>query len=133
MKPKNDIGIWTGRIDQHFDELVLAIKDAHTSHGFGTFGLRSYSGAMFSAGAKLPDSFLWILDGEETGVSLGGVSTVGIKSLKKEDIKRSLHHLSEYTSAATQVVLVGGKLSKKGQDLGESLIKDGIALRVWKL
>ena len=100
---------------------------------YKNFGLRSLSkDVLVKPGDKLKNSNQWTYSGEDSGVSLGGVSTIGIFSAKEADIKKYLKLIDEYGGEDSNLILVGGVLAKRGQDKGELIIKDAIALEVWE-
>lgn len=99
---------------------------------YKNFGLRSLPKEIpITIGGTMRDSNLWTWSGEDTGVSLGGASTIGIFSAKENDIKKYLKIMDEYGEQGSNVILVGGKLARRGQDDGELIIKDAVALKVW--
>lgn len=114
-----------------YNELVKIIKSHRLE--YKTFGLKALPNSIpTKVGDKLRNSTRWTYDGIDTGMDLGGASTIGIKSLDKKDINKSIRYIKEYISTDSQLILVGGILSKRGQDLGELIIKDGVALYIWK-
>ena len=114
-------------------EVQDIILNARKSTGFKNFGFRILTTEVpVKEGDKLKNSTQWTYSGEDTGISLGGVSTVGIRSLDKNDIDKSIRGIKDYNSNNSQLILVGGGLAKRGQDTGELIIKDGIVIKVWK-
>jgi hypothetical protein len=100
---------------------------------YKNFGLRSLSKDVpVQPGDTLRNSNQWTWSGEDSGVSLGGVSTIGIFSAKEADIRKYLEFVAEYGGEDSALVLVGGPKAKRGQDKGELVIKDAIALEVWE-
>ena len=56
---------------------------------YKNFGLRSLpKDVPVQVGDKLKDSNQWTWSGEDSGISLGGVSTIGIFRAKEEDVKK---------------------------------------------
>ena len=100
---------------------------------YKNFGLRSLTKDVpVQIGDKLRNSNQWTGSGEDSGLSLGGVSTIGIFSAKEKDIEKYLKLIDGYSGEESNLILVGGRLAKRGQDKGELIIKDGIALKVWE-
>jgi hypothetical protein len=120
---------WPENFEDIYDEIIQSLKEAHKLKGYTTFGLRKYINSTFKIGDSLPESRLWTFQGVNTTISLGGVSTIGIKGLNKLEIKKTLKHLQGYTG--TEIVLVGGNLSRRGPDAGEVIIKNGKVVRIW--
>ena len=113
-----------------YEEIKAAIQ---SSSNFKNYGLRVLTTAIpIKDGDKLRDSNQWTWSGEDSGLSLGGVSTIGIFSLDKRSIDRSLKLIQGYNTKDTQLILVGGGLARRGQDAGELIIKDGVAIKIWK-
>jgi len=113
-----------------YEEIKAVIQ---SSSNFKNYGLRVLTTAIpVKNGDKLRDSTQWTWSGEDSGLSLGGVSTIGIFSLDKRSIDRSLKLIQGYNTKDTQLILVGGGLARRGQDVGELIIKDGVAIKVWK-
>lgn len=99
---------------------------------YKNFGLRSLSKEIpINSGDRLKNSNQWTWSGEDSGLSLGGVSTIGIFSAKEKDIEKYLKLIDGYGGEESNLILVGGQLARRGQDTGELIIKDGIALKVW--
>lgn len=114
-------------------EIQDTIQAAHKSAGFKNFGFRILTITIpVKEGDKLHNSTQWTYSGEDSGLTLGGVSTIGIFSLDKEDINKSVILIKGYNTKDTQLILVGGGLARKGQDPGELIIKDGVAIKVWR-
>jgi len=113
-----------------YEEIKAVIQ---SSSNFKNYGLRVLTTAIpVKNGDKLRDSTQWTWSGEDSGLSLGGVSTIGIFSLDKRSIDRSLKLIQGYNTKDTQLILVGGGLARRGQDVGELIIKDAVAIKVWK-
>ena len=100
---------------------------------YKNFGLRVLpKDVPVKLGDKLRDSNQWTWSGENSGISLGGVSTIGIFRAKEEDIEKYLKIIRQYSEKESNLILVGGPLARKGQDKGELIIKDGVALEIWE-
>ena len=112
-------------------DIIDIIKTNYSK--YKNFGLRALPKSIpVNPDDKLKNSNQWTWSGEDSGVSLGGVSTIGIFKVREEDIKNYLKKISQYSNKESNIILVGGLLAKRGQDEGELIIKDGIALKIWK-
>lgn len=115
------------------DDIISTIKNNYQK--YKNFGLRVVSKDVeVKKGDLLRNSTQWTTTGEDSGIDLGGASTVGIYSTKPESIRKSLRIAQEYGSDRidSQLILVGGILGRRGQDHYELIIKNPIVLEVWK-
>lgn len=115
------------------DDIISTIKNNYSK--YKNFGLRVIpKDVEVKKGELLRNSTQWTITGDDSGIDLGGASTVGIYSIKPQSIEKSLKIAQEYGSDKTdsQLILVGGVLGRRGQDNYELIIKNPIALEVWK-
>ena len=136
---RGDKNKWVGEGKEQINEIQEIIQNNVEEGKYNYFGLRVYDDEInpetgkviqetdFNVGETLPDSFLWL--GMERGSSLGGTSVVGVRSASAKDIRAALKNLREYRGK--QVVLVAGRLAKRGLDKGEIIIKSAEVLAVW--
>jgi hypothetical protein len=106
------------------------------------YGLRSVTpnpktgeAKTLKVGDKLKNSYHWE-DGNSTGKKIDGVSTLGIDhyDVNPTRIEKAIKGMKDYKHGATkQIVLVGGKRSRGGDDPGEKIITDAVVLAVWSL
>lgn len=94
-----------------------------------------------SVGEILPESFRWV-DGNRTEETLGGTSTIKIRSEKEKDIAEALlnagltgdppNKLPNGAYRGRKVALVKGESIGGGEDVGESIIPDPEVLYIWE-
>jgi hypothetical protein len=134
--PKRDFS-WVGS-DQI--EAAKQISEAAKNSKGKKLGLRVIppESGSFSPGDVLPSSYKW-KNGDWTEKQLDGVSTAKILSPDVDSVLEALHSLGALGKRSkngyyfgSDVALVAGDSSKKGQDYGESVIKNGVVLDVWK-
>lgn len=116
------------------------IQKAAKSSG-GKLGLRVIPhDQSFSVGDVLPASNKW-KDGERTGKSLPGTSTIKVSGTDLESILSSLNTLGVLGDNdkrawrgnywGSEVALVSGSSSRKGEDYGEAVIGNAKVVGIW--
>jgi hypothetical protein len=118
----------TGQTKTTVEDIRAALVGALGDYGY--VGLRVIDSAEHETGAvtvgdTLPASYRWD-DGEWTGERLAGASAIAIRSA--EDLDAALALARIYWG--DQLVLVAGEFGQHGQDDGEILIRDAVALAV---
>lgn len=120
------------------EDLITKIVENAEKQGLSDFGLRvmtdnPVTGKTYKLkkGDYLEDSFDWGDSfGDET-FRLEGTSTIGLNydGFDVEDLKSNLKEIIAYRPDETQdIVLVGGRSSYEGNDIGEKIIVDGEVL-----
>lgn len=114
-------------------EIVQIIEADENSNNFA-WGVRSIPSRSENAvvGEVLPNSFVWV-DGDFTDDELDGVCTIGIGTkyddITVETVQVALDRAADYHQG--RYVLVTGYSSMGGEDRGESIIREPIAIATW--
>lgn len=82
-----------------------------------------------SVGEVLDPSYNWE-NGTNTGDTLDGVSTIGVKS---SNVKAAMNDFAPKVGGyyGRKVVLVAGDRTGSGEDEGEVIIRDAKVIRIW--
>ena len=124
---------------------ILAIME-QDDDCFAVWGIRAVAQCygIPEAGEELANSYVWV-DGEWTDEELDGVCTMGIKAANRESIETAIRNLGRdackffeidpprdwFTYQADAYVLVKGESGRSGEDKGETIIENGIAVAVF--
>lgn len=100
---------------------------------FLDFGLRViHENDDAKIGDSLRDSYKWV-DGKRTKKTLGGTSTVWIRSTKNIDDAIRTMKSEGYLPLGNKVVLVKGEKIADGEDRGEAVIKDAVVRKIFDI